>query len=95
MLCGCVRCPIKSMRRPPWRYPNVGSPALGTLKRICGIKPMMKEMKSNIVARRTGRSILAKADNGDLGDRILTWKMKRINSRRVELLPASAIPEKS
>jgi hypothetical protein len=83
------------MRRPPWRYPSVGSPALGTLKRICGTRPMIKETKSKIVARRTGRSMLAKADNGDLGDRILTWKIKRINSRRVELLPMSAMPEKN
>jgi hypothetical protein len=56
---------------------------------------MIKETKSKIVARRTGRSMLAKADNGDLGDRILTWKIKRINSRRVELLPMSAMPEKN
>lgn len=39
-----------------------------------------------IVARLMGRSMLAKAERGDLGERMLTWTMKRIRSRRAELL---------
>jgi hypothetical protein len=68
---GVIGCPIKSIKRPPWRHPNVGS-AVGTLKTMCGIKPRRKEMKSNIMARRTGRSMLANADRGDFGDKMLT-----------------------
>jgi len=74
------------MSSPPWRYPNVGSPACGTVKNQCGTKLAKNETKNRIVARRMGKSILAKAENGDLGERMLTWNINRTRRRTVELL---------
>jgi len=64
----------------------VGSPAEGIEKNKCGINPNRKLPKSTNAARFTERSILANADIGDLGDKMLTWIMNRINRRIVELL---------
>jgi hypothetical protein len=50
----------------------VGSPAEGTEKSKCGRKPRKKLPKSSNAARFTGRSILANADMGDFGDKMLT-----------------------
>jgi len=81
-----VRWPIKLMSSPPWRYPNVGSPACGAVKNKCGTKLAENETKRRIVARRIGKSMLAKAENGDLGERMLTWNIKRNRRGIVELL---------
>jgi len=64
----------------------VGSPALGTEKSKCGINPRRKLVKRSNAALFTGRSMLANADMGDLGERMLTWNMNRISRQMVELL---------
>jgi hypothetical protein len=50
------------------------------------MKPRVKEARINHVARRRGRSTLAKAERGDFGERMFIWNIMRTRRRRVELL---------
>jgi hypothetical protein len=77
---------MKSSNNPPWRYPCVGSPAVGTEKSKCGINPKAKVPNSKIVALLRGRSMLANAESGDFGERMLTWNINRTKRRKEELL---------
>ena len=70
----------------------MGSPAEGTESNKWGIKLREKVMSNKIVAFLTGRSMLAKAERGLLGERMLTWTMKRMRSLSAELLPSELHP---
>jgi hypothetical protein len=64
----------------------VGSPAWGSAKKRWEKSPRKVEAKSKMTMRRRGRSTLANADKGDLGERRFTWKMNLMSNLHAELL---------